>query len=59
MFGVQASRGRESAGAVVAALHCGDELVGGIVLGSVCPLTPAPSPPFHGGEGRLWASRGR
>ena len=28
----------------------------GAVAGWVFPLTPDPSPPFHGGEGRIWCS---
>ena len=30
----------------------------GVVLGEGGPLTPDPSPPFHGGEGRIWGGAG-
>ena len=39
--------------------NCGGGLACGCVLGRVVPFTPDPSPPFHGGEGGLWASGGR
>ena len=45
--GQWASRGRESAGAALQCFWCCG------VLGRVFPLTPDPSPPFHGGEGRI------
>jgi len=45
--GQWASRGRESAGVALQCFWCCG------VLGRVFPLTPDPSPPFHGGEGRI------
>ena len=73
---VKASRERESAGVCVvctdlcwlqqlslaAGGYCEVCVCVGVLRGRFCPLTPDPSPPFHGGEGGLVfvkASRGR
>ena len=58
VFGVRSGEPRtEVRGCSSGCVVCGFGLVCGSVLrsvlGSVFPLTPDPSPPFHGGEGGL------
>ncbi|MFN9291619.1 MAG: hypothetical protein ACK6EB_26380, partial [Planctomyces sp.] len=49
----RASRGRESAGEAAVALHCRAGLGQWLCVEVFCPLTPDPSPPFHGGVGGI------